>query len=243
MTKLLKNFKRPSNTVIAVYGVSAFLLLAGFLALYLTAGKNLTVLIEDPVKFKEWLNGYKGFSSAIFVAIRAFQTVIKIIPAEPLEIASGYVFGNFGGLLLCSLGSFIGTLVILALSSVFGKKFVYSFIDEEKLKELPVFNDDKKRRIFLIIFYLIPGTPKDLFGYAVGLTGNHVLEFLIITTICRMPSIITSTIVGSALEEKNYTSAIIVFAATTAVTLISTVLYKYFHDKKLKNAPDDLGEP
>lgn len=73
---------------------------------------------------KAFLVGFNGFDKLAFVAIRAFQTVIKIIPAEPLEIGSGVLYGTWGGLLLCFLGTEIGSLVIILLTKVFGKRLV-----------------------------------------------------------------------------------------------------------------------
>lgn len=232
MIKVLKKyFKVPPKETLIIYAVGAGIVLILFLVLYLTVGRSLTGFVSDTDSFKQWLDSYKGLSGVIFVFIRAFQTVIKIIPAEPLEIASGYAFGTFGGLALCSLGSFLGSLVIVALSRWLGAGFVNAFINEEQLKQIKVINDKDNQRAFLIIFYLIPGTPKDLLTYAAGTLKINLFEFFVITTLARIPSIITSTICGAQIGEKNYSLAVIIFAATAVLSVVCTLIYKKVNHK------------
>ncbi len=50
--------------------------------------------------------------------------------------------------------------------------------------------------------------------------------FLLITTIARIPSIITSTIGGDAIGVENYMFSIIVFIITGIISLIGIVFYK-----------------
>lgn len=232
MDKIAKYIKIPPKKTIAVYGISALILLVLFITAYFTIGKTLTSFVSDVDAFKSWLDSYKGVSGLIFVLIRAFQTVIKIIPAEPLEIASGYVFGTWGGLVLCSLGTLLGSLVIVMLSKCLGSRFVDTFINAEEFKKLKIISESKNQRLFWAIFYLIPGTPKDILTYIFATTKCNLVEFFIITTICRIPSIITSTACGSQLEQNNIKLAVIIFAATAAVSLISTLIYKNYAKKK-----------
>ncbi|MCC8073643.1 MAG: VTT domain-containing protein [Clostridiales bacterium] len=227
-----KYFKMPSKELMLIYGISFALLIIVFSVLYFTVGRSLTAFVTDQKSFQIWLESYKNMSGVIFVFIRTFQTVIKIIPAEPLEIASGYVFGTWGGLALCSLGSFLGSLIIVLLSKLIGAKFISQFVNEEQFRRLSVINNRKNQRLFLLVFYLIPGTPKDLLTYVAGSLNVNLVEFFLITTIARVPSIITSTICGEQLEQKNFIVAAAVFITTAVVSLICTVIYKKSQNKR-----------
>lgn len=228
MVKLLKKyFKLPDKNLCIVYAVFIGLLSVAFLTVYFTAGKTLTTFISDTQSFNAWLKSYENFSAIIFVLIRAFQTVIKIIPAEPLEIAAGYAFGTFKGLLLCSLGTFIGSLFIVLIAKTAGKKFIDAFVKKEQLELIEKsFTNHKNKDLFLWIFYLVPGTPKDIFTYIISSTQINLVRFFVITTVARIPSIITSTICGSELYKSNIKTAIIIFVITGAISLICTVIYK-----------------
>jgi uncharacterized membrane protein YdjX (TVP38/TMEM64 family) len=168
MEKISKYLKKPPKETVIAYAVGAGILIALFLVLYCTVGRTMTQFVKDTQSFKLWLESYKGLSAVVFLVIRTIQTVVKIIPSEPLEIASGYVFGTWGGLFLCSLGTFLGSLIIVGLSRWLGTKFVRAFIDEEQIKNLTLLKNKKSQRLFLTVFYLIPGTPKDMFTYVVG---------------------------------------------------------------------------
>lgn len=232
MKQLKKYFKLPSKSICIVYGVSFALIFVAFFGIYFTFGKQLTAFVSDTQSFNAWLGQYKSLSAVIFVLIRAFQTVIKIIPAEPLEIASGYAFGTWGGLFYCSLGTFLGSLVIVLLSKTFGSAFINAFVNEEQFKQLKLVSDTKNQNVFLWIFYLIPGTPKDIFTYIVSATDINLVRFFAITTIARIPSIITSTICGNELSNNNTKTAIIVFAATAVVSFICGMIYKKYNKKQ-----------
>lgn len=231
MQALKKYFKKPPKETLIVYGASIGILLVLFITLYLIFGKTLTEFVTDTQGFNTWLDTYKELSGVIFVFIRAFQTVIKIIPAEPLEIAAGYAFGTWGGLALCSLGSFIGSMIIIVLSNWLGSKFISAFINEEQLSNLSLIKNKKNQRLFLFIFYLVPSTPKDIMTYVAGSLKMNMAEFLIITSIARIPSILTSTICGAQLEQNNIKTAAFIFIATAVVSLICALIYKKYKTK------------
>lgn len=231
MQALKKYFKKPPKETLIVYGASIGILLVLFITLYLIFGKTLTEFVTDTQGFNTWLDTYKELSGVIFVFIRAFQTVIKIIPAEPLEIAAGYAFGTWGGLALCSLGSFIGSMIIIVLSNWLGSKFISAFINEEQLNNLNLIKNKKNQRLFLFIFYLVPSTPKDIMTYVAGSLKMNMAEFLIITSIARIPSILTSTICGAQLEQNNIKTAAFIFIATAVVSLICALIYKKYKTK------------
>lgn len=233
MGKIKKYLKKPPKKIMIIYGFGLLFLIILFLILYLTVGKTLTSFVADTQSFNCWLKSYKGFSALLFVFIRAFQTVIKIIPAEPLEIASGYAFGTFGGLLYCSIGTFLGSVVIFLLSRILGSKFVSLFVNEEEMNKLPLLNNGKNMRLFLMLFYLIPGTPKDIFTYIAGMTKMNIAEFFLITSFARIPSIITSTICGAQLEQKNYAVSLTVFILTAVVSAACAAIYKRYNKKKV----------
>ena len=205
-----------------------------FLYFYVRYGKQLYEIFGDAERLKIFLSQFKGFDKWVFVAIRAFQTVIKIIPAEPLEIGSGVLYGTWEGMFLCLLGTMIGSFVIIALTRVFGKKLVGAFIPIEKIEEMPFLKNEKKVYLSLFFIYLIPGTPKDVLTYVAGLTGLRMRKFLLITGIARIPSIITSTWCGQEILNKNYTLAIIIFAVTGILSVVCSLIYNKYSSAKEK---------
>lgn len=214
-------------------------LAAGFwslcLVLYFFFGRGLLDIVKDPVVFKSYLDSFGGFDRVIFVLIRAAQTVVKFIPAEPLEIGSGYAYGTWGGLLYCMLGSLLGSFAILILTKLFGKKIVDIFVPTSKLESRALFQNDQKLYSMVFILYLIPGTPKDIFTYFVGLTPIKTVPFMIIASLARIPSIITSTWCGATLSDKNYLFAAAIFIATALLGVLGGVIYNKISNKNKEN--------
>ena len=229
-------YKRIATLIVGI------LLIGGFITLYLTFGKQLLEIVKDATTFKAWLAGFGGYDRVVFVAIRALQTVVKIIPAEPLEIGAGYAYGTWGGLLYCMLGTEIGSLVILLLTRSFGTKVVELFVPMEKINELGFLKDEKRLGGTMFLLYLIPSTPKDLFTYFAGLTKLNIPIFLITTGFARIPSIITSTWCGSSLGEKNYLKSALIFGATALVGIIGMIIYKKISDKKKASSDSDNND-
>lgn len=210
-----------------ICAVSFFVaIFAAFVFCYIKYGKALYELFGDPEQMKIFLSRFNGLDKLAFVGIRAFQTVIKIIPAEPLEIGSGFLYGTWGGLLLCFLGTEIGSLVIIAVVKLFGKRAVELFLPAEKLNSLKFLQNEKTVFRTLFIIYLIPGTPKDILTYAAALTNLNMKKFMLITGMARIPSIISSTLCGAQITSRNFDFAIIIFAATALLSLVCSFFYK-----------------
>lgn len=227
MDKIFKTTKSKRIAIIA----GLFVLGAVVLTLYFTIGKQLYNMFSDNTKFLQWLNQFGRWDEVVFVGIRALQTVVKFIPAEPLEIGSGYAYGIWGGLFYCMLGTEIGSFIILLITKLFGMRAINLFVPQERIDKIKFLQSEKKLKTTLFFIYLIPGTPKDLITYFIGKTKIKISHFLIITGIARIPSIITSTWCGAALGEKNIKLAAIVFFSTLAVSIIGTFFYKKFFEK------------
>ena len=231
--KILNDNKQERQRQIGVI-ITSFIFITAFIICYVKFGRELLDFISDADCFKLWINSYGKLGKIIFVGVRALQTVVKIVPAEPLEIGSGYAFGTFGGLFYCMLGTEIGSLFIVAITKLFGMKAVRLFVSEEKINSLSFLKNKEKLSASLFIIYLIPGTPKDIITYLIGVTDYNIWHFLLLTGVARIPSIITSTICGAALGEKNYYLSAVVFIGTALLSLSGIKLYAKYEKKNIR---------
>lgn len=199
-------------------------------------GPKLISTARDPEQFREFL-GADGIKSAlIFIGIQMLQIFFAFIPGEFIEVGAGYVFGGIKGLILCLIGSFISTVIIFGLTRLLGRKFTGIMIDSRDLKKLKFLKDKKKVKLLLSLLYFIPGTPKDLITYFAGLTSIKWGEFLIISTFLKIPSILSSTLAGAALLEKQYLQSFIIFSVTGVAALIGYYIYYKLSNKKKKSS-------
>ena len=219
-------FKKPTRRKLLTAQLPIGICLLCALILYIVFGKKLLLLVTEPQVFRAKLDTYGAWGEVVFVCIRTAQTVFKFIPAEPLEVASGYAFGMFGGLLWCMLGTQLGSAVILLLSARYGERFVSVFVAPESLSQFGYVQDTPRTKLLLFLIYFIPGAPKDLLTYFVPLTGVHLPTFLALTTVARIPSVLTSTMCGAYFGEKNYCSAVAVYAMTLLLSGAGVLLYR-----------------
>lgn len=210
--------------VISIAAIVIFVIFS--VGVFWFVGRPMLEFVSEPDKFRLWVNSHGIWGRFAFGGMMALQIVIAIIPGEPLEIGAGYAFGIFEGTLLCMAGALVGSIIVFSFVRYFGVKAVEVFYPKEKIQSLKIMKNKKKLNMLTFFFFLLPGTPKDLMTYVVGLTTMKLSTWILITGIARFPSIITSTIGGDALGMKNYQFAVIVFAITIAVSIIGIVVYQ-----------------
>ena len=201
---------------------------AVFLALTVLGIWLMREYLADPELVRERIGEQYFLGAVAMVLICAVQVVVALIPGEVAEIAAGYVFGSWMGSLLCLAGIVLGSSVTILLVRKFGSGLVYAFYPKEKIDSLPIIRDPAKRNLLTFLLFVIPGTPKDLFTYAIGLTDMSIPLYIALTTAARFPSIILSTVSGSAVGDENYTKAIIFAAITAAVSGLGILIYNVF---------------
>lgn len=209
---------------IAGTGIFLFIVLSILVCWF--AGRPLIQFAGDPERFRSWVDSQGIWASILFMGMIILQIVVAVIPGEPLEIVAGYAFGAVEGTLLCLIGAFVGRVLVFLLVRRFGTRAVEVFFPLDKLQSLKFLQN--QRRLFFWVFFLffLPGTPKDVLCYIVGLTQLPLRSWLLISAIAPIPSIVTSTIGGDALGMGNYGFAVIVFIITLAISGLGLLAYR-----------------
>ena len=203
---------------------------------YFYFAEELDAIIKEPLLLKQWFEKFGALEAIVFVLIRAAQTVVKFIPAEPLELASGYIWGAWGGMVYCLLGNMIGSIGIIKLTQKFGERFIKKFVFVKYQHFIYSIRNSKHIYGLLFLLYFIPGMPKDGFTYFVGLLQIKMLPFLIITGIARIPSILSSTVCGTLMAEAMYWQGIVLFLGIAIVSIIGSMLFYRYSGRKKKVA-------
>lgn len=84
-----------------------------------------------------------------------------------------------------------------------------------------------------IFLFVIPGEPKDLFTYIAALLPIKPLNFILISTVARFPSIISSTLAGDSLLEGNWQMSLIVYGITFLIVGIAILIMRKFDKNKV----------
>ena len=198
-------------------------------------GKPMVEFVREPERFRAWVDSSGFVSRVIFVGMVVFQLIIALIPGEPLEMGAGYAFGAVEGTILCIIGCVIGSALVFLFVRRFGIKLVEVFFPREKIRSLRFLQDSRRLNLLTFIVFFIPGTPKDLLSYFIGLTDMKLGTWLFITAVARIPSIVTSTVTGDALGLKDYQFALIAFGVTLALSLLGILVYRRLSARRHPN--------
>jgi uncharacterized membrane protein YdjX (TVP38/TMEM64 family) len=221
---------------IAGAGIAVFVLLTAAVCIFI--GRPMLRFVSEPEKFRLWVSGHGVWGALAYVGMMILQVFVAIIPGEPLEIGGGYAFGAVGGTLLCMAGAAIGSLLVFLFVRRFGRAAVEIFFPREKIDKLKFLQESPKRNLIFLMIYIVPGTPKDLLCYFAGLTDMKLSYWLMLCTLGRFPSVVTSTVGGDALGMGNYTFAIIVFAVTIVLSVGGLLLYQNICKKQEEQKHD-----
>lgn len=208
--------------IFAAVSMSVVLCLAGLLTVFVY--KWLQSFSADD--FREYIRSFGNAGWLVLLGLQFLQVFIALIPGELLETACGYVLGAIFGTVICYLGVAAASSVIFMLTKRFGIKFTELFMTKRDINELSFIKNKNKRNTLIFLLYLIPGTPKDLITYFVGLTDIKLGEFLVISLIARLPSVVSSTVGGQLIGDKDYVSAVILYLAVGIVSLIGILIYR-----------------
>lgn len=200
---------------LAVIGIACWEYLPGVYA-WLTDAEAVRAYVAD----------HAVLSRLAMVGINALQVLLAFLPGEPVELASGYAFGFWEGTLLCLVASAVASTAIFAAVRAWGWRVVGLFFDRGHLERFGWLKNVRKLELVMLIVFLIPGTPKDFLTYFAGLTRMRYLPVLAITTLGRIPSIVTSTMAASAFGDGNYAAAIAAVVVAGALIVAGGVAYK-----------------
>ena len=219
--------------------IMVLILIIGIIAYLFPVTKNLSSL-EGQVAFKQKVEDSGILGMLSLFGLQVAQIFLIIVPGEPIEILAGMCYGGLLGTVFIMISAFIISTTIFLLVRKFGKKFVYSFCSEERVKKIEnskLFNNPKKIEMIMLILFLIPGTPKDLLVYIAGLLPIKPLRFILISSIARFPSVISSTLAGENLAVGDWKMSIILYAIVfILVAIIVFIINKFDKDKTTNEA-------
>ncbi|MEW6137307.1 MAG: TVP38/TMEM64 family protein [Thermodesulfobacteriota bacterium] len=217
--------------ILAGIGVAAFVGLA--LSSHLT---RITELIwdifQDRAHFRTYIESWGGWAPAAFVALQGLQVIIAPIPGELTGAVGGFIFGGLPTVLYSSLGLTLGSLVNFLIARIIGLPFVKLVVSRETLEKFH-FLTERRGALLAFVLFLIPGFPKDILSYILGLSPMRLLTFAIVCTLGRIPGTVMLSFSGAAVYQENW-RLLIIIAVICAISLGAMYLWRNDIDEWLK---------
>ncbi len=192
-------------------------------------------------KMTIFLNSLGPLSFIGFIFLQASQVIISPIPGEVTGIIGGFLYGKFLGILLSTIGLTIGSWTAFSLSRWLGSPFVEKFVRKETINRYDYLLHHKGAFLVFLLF-LIPGFPKDLLCYILGLGHLSTKEFLVISTVGRFMGTVLLTLGGDYIRHHQYyrlsallgIAIIFLFFSLVYRDKIEKFFRRWHADKKIK---------
>ena len=182
---------------------------------------------EGQIAFKEKIDSMGLGGLFLLFGLQILQILLVILPGEPFEVLAGMCYGTWGGTLFITISVFITTTIIFFTVRKLGKKYLYNFFQREKVDKImksKLLKNPRNINIVLFILFFLPATPKDLIVFIGGLLPIKPLRFILISTLVRFPSVITSTMVGANITKGNWELSLIIYGVTFVIAALSIYL-------------------
>ena len=148
---------------------------------------NLNAVIES-------IRGYGIWGPVVLFILFILQAFIAFIPGQALMIASGYIYGFFGGILITWTSLVLGGQIAFWLSRKFGRPFAEKWITPATLDRWD-HSAAGQGVAFYVITLVMPLIPNDAMCYVAGLGSMEPRRFLLANMLGRgIASILTVTV-------------------------------------------------
>lgn len=218
------------------FAILLFVLIGVPVILYLKFGAD--VFSKDAAyTLIAYLRANRRFAFILIILIQMIQVIICILPGQPIQFASSYMFGVIPALCLSLIGAVIGTTITFYLSKLLGRDMVNLIFDKDKVDDYHRKLNSGKGLALAGLIYLIPGVPKDLVSYVAGISEMKFRPFILVSSIARIPGMLGSLLFGSFVESGNY----VAIGILVLVIIIFFVIF-YIKRKDIFKYMDSLEE-
>ena len=132
-------------------------------------------------------------SFLVLIVLQAIQIIICILPGQPIQLASSYMYGVIGGYCISIIGAIIGCLITYRLAHFLGVDAMHIIFGEEKVQNYMKKLNSGKALTIVFLIYLVP-----------GISNIELKPFLLVSTLGRSPGILGSLLIGYFWARKNY---------------------------------------
>ena len=198
---------------------------------YLAASGNLQPiarefwkLFQNKEYMRDYVQSWGALSPVVFIVIQAVQVVLAPFPGEFTGAVGGFIFGGLPNIFYSTIGLTIGSCISFWAAKIIGLPLVSLVVSRKTLDKFH-FLTERRGAALALLLYIVPGFPKDVFSYLLGLSPMRFRVFLPISAFGRVPGTILLSFSGSAVYDENWV-LLGVLTFVCAVALIAIFLYR-----------------
>lgn len=188
-------------------------------ALYAT---GLMDLLSSKNRLLQFIRENRFHAATIFIGMQIVQVVAAPLPGEVTGFVGGILFGPVWGVVYSTIGLTIGSWIAFMLARLLGRPIVERIASRETIERYDYVMKHKGLLLAFLLF-LIPGFPKDILCYILGLGHMGQRDFLIVSASGRLLGTILLTLGGTFFRNAQYGALFTVIGVSLLVILLVMV--------------------
>ncbi len=152
---------------------------------------------------RSYVQSWGPWAPLAFMCIQALQVVMAPIPGELTGVVGGFIFGVLKATIYSTIGLTVGSAMAFVAARIVGQPILKLVINAETMRKLEKLTRGRGSLATFLLF-LMPGFPKDLLSYFLGLSPMRFATFVLICAAGRLPGTALLGATGSALFKENW---------------------------------------
>ncbi len=190
-------------------------------ALYVT---GMLELMMSKRRMLDFIQQNRMHAATLFIGLQAAQVVAAPVPGEVTGFVGGILFGPVWGVVYSTIGLTIGSWLAFMLARLLGQPIVERLVSRETIERYDYVMKHKGLLLAFLMF-LIPGFPKDILCYILGLGHMRQRDFLIISAVGRLLGTVLLTIGGAFFRDAHY-GALFTVVGISLVIILLVIIYR-----------------
>lgn len=172
---------------------------------------------------------HKKSAAFMFVGLQILQVIAAPVPGEVTGFVGGIFFGAPRGIAYSTIGLTIGSWIAFVLARLAGRPLAEKLVSAETIKRYDYVM--KHRGLFLaFLMFLIPGFPKDILCYILGLGHMKHRDFLLISTTGRLLGTVLLTLEGEFFRNGHFAAFFAILGASIGCLML-VMIYRSALDR------------
>ena len=214
---------RPDKKTILLILLAVAVMGGMVYALYATGMMD---LLTSKNRLLQFIRENRTHAATIFIGLQIVQVVAAPLPGEVTGFVGGILFGPLWGVVYSTIGLTIGSWAAFMLARLLGRPIVERIASHETIERYDYVMQHKGLLLAFLMF-LIPGFPKDILCYILGLGHMRIRDFLIVSASGRLLGTVLLTMGGTFFRDARYGA----FFTLIGISLLIILLIMIYRDR------------
>ena len=186
-------------------------------------------------EIEKYLCSFGGLGIFVAAILQMVQVFLIFLPAAPIQIATGIVYGIFEAIVICYISFCAANMIIFWCARNIGNTIEQLLITKKEESKFNFLNKIKNPTIMVILAYIMPALPNGFVPYLAARTPITFKQYSVSLCVASLPGVILFCTIGNRLVNGDFTVAAIIFVALLLLAVLM-IVYK----EKITNLADRI---